>query len=107
MIFRQYDLAIYQEEVDNIINDPFISPSELSVTCSGVGSVSLLIHARKTDKPREMKRNRHFRRFLLFGGVNEELIELLSDEKVRVLNRHDFDTEQGSIVVLDYQTLKE
>lgn len=106
MIFKQYDLAIYFEEVDNIINDPYLYPIELNVNCSEIGSATIIIHAKEISSPRPIKRKRHFRRFLLHGGVNEELIDLMADENVRVLNRYDFFTEQGAIVVIDYQVNK-
>lgn len=106
MILRQYDLAIYFEEVDNVINDPYIYPYEIKVDCSPIGAASVTIYAKEMDVPRNQKRKRRFRRFLLLAGMNEELVQLISDENVRVLNRHDFFTEQGTIVVLDYEVAK-
>lgn len=106
MIFRQFDLAIYFEEVDNILNDPNLYVTEIKVSCSEIGMTSLIITALDAKVPMERKRKRHFRRFLLHAGINEELIEILSDDNARVLNRHDFFTEQGAIVVLDYEVNK-
>lgn len=107
MIFRQYDLAIYHEEVDNVLNDPYLFPTELKVSCTDEGSASVLITAYPSKTPRPIKRNRHFRRFLLHAGENSELTNLLMSDDTRILNRHDFFTEQGAIVIVDYEVNKE
>lgn len=107
MFFRVFDLAIFSSEVDNILNDPNMNLFSLDVACTESGMTTVTIHAGKSAEPREMKRSRHLRRFLLLNGFNAELIELFEDEDIRVLRRMDFAKEMGNIVVLDYEKTKE
>lgn len=103
MLFRQFDLSTDNELIDPLLDNPNLMPIELNVGCTEGGYTTLLVHAQRAPEPIVRKRKRRFRRFVLFGGSNEELNLLLEDEKVRVLKRHDFFTEQGVIIVVDYE----
>lgn len=104
MIFRQFDLATEHELVDEIINNPLLMPIELNVSCTETGWTTILVRAHRSPEKRTIKRTRRFRRFVLYGGINEALNQLMEDENVRILKRHDFFSEQGAIIVLDYET---
>jgi hypothetical protein len=107
MIFQLYDLSIEFQSVDQILDNPNLLPIELKVTCTETGYTTLLIQAQETDEPVERRYKRRFRRFLLLGGFNRELADLLSSKKNRLIKRHDFFTEQGAIIVIDYETKPE
>ena len=107
MIFRRYDLAVYFEELDEALNDPYLYPTEISPFCTDTGYATVLVRAQRIREPRKISRKRHFRRFLLLNGMSEELVSIMMDEKNRILNRYDFFTEQGDVVILDYEVNKE
>lgn len=109
MLFRQFDLSLDEEikRIDQILDNDHLMPIELKVGCTDGGFTTLTVRAQKSNSPIERKRKRRFRRFVLFGGVNEDLNQLLEDENVRLIKRHDFFTELGAIIVVDYETKAE
>lgn len=102
-IFRQFDLASEYEIVDELFDNPRLMPIELRPSCSETGYTTLLFHAQEVDEAVKRRWKRRFRRFPLYNGVSEELNQLMEDENVRILNRYDHFTENGAIIILDYE----
>lgn len=102
-MIRSYDLAIDKENVERDINDPYLMIQNCRVGCSDGGFTTVTLHFRKTREPICRKRHRVIERFILFDGQNAYLDSKLEDERIRLLHKHEFITEQGVIIVLDYE----
>lgn len=102
-MFQQFDLSIESESLDAALDDIRFEPIELNVMCTETGFTTILVRLQEAEEPQERRFKRRFRRFLLLGGRNDQLLHLLNDKKIRVIKRHDFFTEQGAVIVLDYE----
>lgn len=103
-MIRVFDLSMEIKELDDTLDNPDVDPVTLRVTCSETGFSSLHYRGMPSEERRDMTFKRRFRRFLLFGGKSEPLNNLLQRRDVRIINTYDFMTEQGTIVIVDYET---
>lgn len=103
MMIRSYDLSIEKEVVEQMINDPHLMLQKYRVGCGESGFTTATLYLQKVVEPIERKRHRVIERFILFDGTNQEVDRILEDKKYRVLRQYEFITEQGVIIVLDYE----
>jgi hypothetical protein len=104
-MLRSFDLSIFQEQANDLLNDPELSLLSMKISCSEeTGYTVATMHMKPCDK-----RDRRFQRFIerfILSTENQELDNRLADKEVRLLNQHIFPTAEGTIVVLDYQVRK-
>jgi hypothetical protein len=99
---KSFDLAMAQEALDQFLDNPDNQLQEIKVTCSKTGYTDALIQYR-TGTPPFPKKKRRIKRFTMFYGSCPELNVLLEDKKTRLIKMYDFQTESGTIIVVDYQ----
>jgi hypothetical protein len=102
-MFRVYDLSINQEVVEQLLNDPYVSLISLNVACSESGYTTVSVRYTRVKEKLERKRRRKLERLIIFDGSNPRLDELLEDPSISVINKNDFFSENGVIIVLDYE----
>ena len=106
-MIRSYDLAMEEETVETMLNDPHLRLTKLRVGCSESGYTTATLSLQVVEEPIERKRRRRVRRFVLFNGLNHELDQLVDDSNTKIIKQHEFITEQGVIIVLDYELKRE
>lgn len=102
-MFRVYDLSVEQEVVEQRLNDPYMYLIDLNIACSDSGYTTASLRCMPSRQRIERKRTRKIQRFIIFDGSNPDLDELLMDPDVKVINKLDFFSENGVIIVLDYE----
>ena len=107
-MIKSFDLAMEQEAVEVLMNDPQLRIISCTVDClKKTGYTSATFQFEKMKNPMKRKRARKLERFILFNGSNSNLDTVLSDFRKRIVAKYEFVTEQGVIIVLDYEYLKE
>lgn len=106
-MIRVFDMSVEMKDIDKLLDDPNHFPTKLKVSCSETGYTTLFYRGEECDEPREVTYLRRFRRFILFGGKSEPLMHLLKRKDIRILKEYEFFTEQGTIIVVDYETTNE
>jgi hypothetical protein len=107
-MIRKFDLLFNPENnhlIRTHLNDPLIQHTSLKVRCSETGFTSLISSFRRLQEKSE-RPERRIERYLLFHGQNKEVDRILSDATTRLIAAHDFETEQGTVIVLDYRIRK-
>lgn len=99
---KSFDLAMNQELLNQFLDNPTIQLEKIQVTCSETGYTNALFNYHFGPSPLP-KRKRRIERFLMFYGVNAELNKLLEDKKTRLIQLYNFQTENGNVIVADYQ----
>lgn len=101
-MFRTFDLSIYSSNANQLLNDPCLRLISLKISCSfETGYTTADLRLAPCPK-KEPKFKRYIRRFIV-EQANQELDELLGNEKVHIIKQHVFPTVEGTIVVVDYQ----
>lgn len=97
-----------RDGICDLLNDPSFRVIKCEVDCmKKTGFTSANIEYEQTKSTVKRKRRRRIERFLLFGGSNSKLNEILDDAGKRIVAKYQFVTEQGVIIVLDYEYLNE
>lgn len=104
-MFRVFDLSIYASNANELLNNPCLRLISLKISCSfETGYTTANLRFSPCEK-RETKFKRYLKRFRVEQD-DHQLDELLQDKDVRIIKQHVFPTEDGSIVVVDYQVRK-
>jgi hypothetical protein len=101
-MIRSFDLAMNQEALNHLLDNPTVQLQEIKVMCSDTGYTTATLQYRLGEAPFP-KRKRRVERYLMFYGINLELNTLLESKRTRLVKLYDFQSEQGTIVVVDYQ----
>jgi hypothetical protein len=105
-MIRSFDLAIESEAINGLINSPYMMLERFKIECmKKSGYTTATLHLKKSEDPIERKRYRKIERYILFNGANQELDEILENPVNRINHKHEFITEQGVIIVVDYEFL--
>lgn len=101
-MIRTFDLGMDQVIVEQFLNDPQIQLQKVEVFCSELGLTSLVLTYR-LGQPAMPRKKRMIVRYLIFHGINKDLNQILSEARYRVIELRHFQTEQGTVAVVDYQ----
>lgn len=106
-MYRAFDLSALQDIANEFLNNEHLQLVSLNVSCSAETAYTVAALRFVPCERKERKFTRRLERFVLFEGVNSHLDERLSDKNVRLIRQYIFPTNEGTIVVLDYQIRKE
>lgn len=103
-MLRSYLLTFYSDVLEQELNNPEWQIIQRTFTCNPeTGSASVVVRYLPAVEKRDVKTRRNIRSFFV-NGSNEELDDLLSNPKYRVIDSKTFQTALGSVVIVDYET---
>ncbi len=93
-----------EHELEYLLNSEKHRIKHLNISCDKKTSVTIVVvDYVALETPQSKKRTRKIQRFHLLDGEDESLNQIIQSKKHRVIRRHDFLTESGVVVVLDYE----
>ena len=107
-MFRIFDLAMFEEDINQLLNDPKLKLLQLNVACSEETAYTpVTLRFQQCEENQERKYKRYLNRFIASSEAYEVIDDLLADKKNRLIKMDTFPTKEGTVIVLDYQVKRE
>lgn len=104
---RSFDLSAMATSANEWLNDSEKRLISLSISCSAETAYTVASMRFVPCEKQERRFIRNLERFIMSDGENPFLDERLSNKDVRLIKQYVFPTNEGTVVVLDYQIRKE
>lgn len=105
-MIRVFDLSTHSDHVNDLLNDPKYRLNQLKIYCSEeTGYTTATLRLTPCPK-RTTKFKRYLARYVCDRFGHPEVDRLLEDKNVRLIKQHIFPTQEGTVIVLDYQVRK-
>jgi hypothetical protein len=105
-MIRVFDLAVFTDKANDLLNDPNYRLNQLKIYCSEETGYTTATMRLTPCAKRNLKFKRFLKRFVCESFGHPEIDELLRDKNVRLIKQHIFPTAEGTVIVLDYQVRK-
>jgi hypothetical protein len=103
-MLRTFHLPDEEYDLNILLNDRKIRSKHINVNCDRKTSVTtVLVDYIELNEPRNQTRKRKIRRFHLLNGEDAELNQITNSTHFRVVYKYDFLTDNGTVVIVDYE----